>query len=163
MNLKHDAQECMHKGLLRKIPPSQEKAEASNAAAKQWLEEAEKNIKNKAHHSSILSSYLGMFHAARAILFRDGIREKSHYCIARYLEEEYVKKKKLELQWVELLDHYREIRHNNQYSLHFFASPAEAESTLLKAKEFAERMKRLLKEKKEEGDTENGREADKAH
>ena len=45
--------------------------------------------------SSILASYMVMFHAARTILFFDGFREKSHACVARYLEEKYVKTGKL--------------------------------------------------------------------
>ena len=88
-----------------------------------------------------------MFHSARAILFFDGFREKSHYCIARYLEEKYVKKNLLENKWVELLDHYRELRHDSQYDISFFTSKNEAESALKTAKEFVERMTILLKKR----------------
>ena len=136
--------DCMREGLLRNIPPSNEKAEGSIRAANKWLDEAEKNLKNETFNSSVLSSYLVMFHASRAILFRDGFREKSHYCIARYLEDKYVKKKLLESRWMELLDHYRELRHNNQYDVSFFATKEEAESALKTAKEFVERMSTLL-------------------
>jgi len=38
------------------------------------------------------------------------IREKSHYCIARYMEK-YVENDSLEEEWVTLLDRMREIRH----------------------------------------------------
>jgi len=156
MSLKHNAQECFNKGLLRKIPSSKEKAEGSIRAAKRWLEEAEKNLKSKAYQSSVLSSYLGMFHAARAILFMDGIREKSHYCIARYLEEYYAEKKILETKWIDLLDHYRELRHNSQYAVDFMASDKEAESAIEKTKEFIERINKIIREKEKEG-KEHGR------
>ena len=79
--------ECIEKELLKKIPPSEENCTRSLNKAKKWLEEAEKSFENKIYQSSVLSSYLAMFHSARAILFRDGYREKSHYCVARYLEE----------------------------------------------------------------------------
>ena len=111
--------ECIEKELLKRIPPSEENFTRSLNKAKKWLEEAEKSFENKIYQSSVLSSYLAMFHSARAILFRDGYREKSHYCVARYLEEKYVKTGKLERKWVELLDYYREMRHNNQYDLSF--------------------------------------------
>ena len=88
-----------------------------------------------------------MFHSARAILFRDGYREKSHYCVARYLEEKYVKPGKLERKWVELLDYYREMRHNNQYDLSFFVSEKEAKNSLKSAREFFERMEKLIYER----------------
>ncbi len=142
---KFDFEDCMKKGLLRNIPPSRETAEGSVRAADRWIEEAGKNLSSEAFSSSALSSYLAMFHAARAILFLDGFRERSHYCIARYLEERYVKKKLLESKWVELLDHYRELRHESQYNVSFFTAEDEAESALKTAKAFVKRMKGLLK------------------
>lgn len=141
---RYEFTDCIKEGLLRNIPPSKEKTEGSIKAANKWLEESEKNLRNETFNSSALSSYLSMFHASRAILFRDGFREKSHYCIARYLEEKYVKKKLLESKWVELLDHYRELRHNSQYDVSFFASKEEAENALKTAKEFVKMMIILL-------------------
>jgi uncharacterized protein (UPF0332 family) len=91
-----------------------------------------------------MSSYLVMFHSARAILFFDGYREKSHACVARYLEEQYVNKKKLEKKWIELLDHHREIRHENQYDLSFFSSDEDAKNALKSAETFLKRMKTLF-------------------
>lgn len=141
---KYDYNDCIKENLLRTIPPSKEKARGSISAAQKWLEEAEKNFQSEAFNSSVMSSYLAMFHSARAILFFDGWREKSHYCVARYLEEKYVKKNWLELKWIELLDHYREVRHDDQYNVSFFATKEEAENILDSAKKFVERMINLL-------------------
>ena len=137
-------EDCLREGLLRRVPPSRDKAEGSIRAADRWLEEAEKGLESGALNSSVLSSYLAMFHSARAILFSDGYREKSHYCIARYLEEKYVKNKLLETKWVELYDHHRELRHESQYNVTFITSRTEAEKTLKTSKEFVKRMKTLL-------------------
>jgi uncharacterized protein (UPF0332 family) len=87
-----------------------------------------------------------MFHSARALLYLDGYREKSHYCIARYLEEKYVKEGHLEEKWVELLDHHRELRHLSQYNVSFLTSRDEAENALETSKSFVERMKALVLE-----------------
>jgi len=133
--------------LLRKIPPSKEKAENSINVAMKWLDEAVRSLRVGAFNSSVLCSYLSMFHSARAILFYDGYREKSHYCIARYLEENYVKKGLLKTKWIELLDHYRDLRHTSQYSTEIFVTKEEAESAFETAKEFLERMKKLMEEK----------------
>ena len=134
----------MSKGLLRNIPASKERAHASIKVADKWLEEANNNFNNGTINSSVLCSYLAMFHSARAVLFLDGFREKSHYCIAKYLEERYVKKNLLESKWVDLLDHYRELRQYSQYDVSFFATGEEAKSALMTAGEFTERMKKLL-------------------
>lgn len=85
-----------------------------------------------------------MFHAARSILFFDGYREKSHACVARYLEEKYVKTGKLDRKWVELLDHSREIRHYDQYDLSFFSTKEDAENALKSARDFLVVMENLF-------------------
>lgn len=141
---KYDFDGCIKDELLRKIPASKEKAEGSIKTAFKWLEESEKNIQIEAFRSSLVSSYLAMFHSSRAILFLDGYREKSHYCIARYIEEKYAKNGLIEQKFIELLDYYRDLRHNDQYSTSFTATKEDAESALQKAKEFVERMNKLF-------------------
>ncbi|MBN1522383.1 MAG: HEPN domain-containing protein [Candidatus Aureabacteria bacterium] len=127
------------------MPASKEKALQSIEKAKRWLEEACKANESIAFDSSVLASYLAMFHASRAILFFDGYREKSHACVARYLEEKYVKTGKFEKEWVELLDHHREIRHAGQYDLSFSATEDESEKALDSSSKYVERMEALLK------------------
>lgn len=141
-----DFHECLKKGLIRKTQPSKAKAKKSLQASLKWLEEAERNIKSDALKSSLLSAYLAVFHAARSVLFLDGYREKSHACIGRYLEEKYVRKGLLESEWVEMLDHFRELRHTDQYSFNFFASEEESEDTIAKSREFVSRMEKLVYE-----------------
>ena len=137
--------DCLEKGLLRKNPSSKDKALRSVTKAEKWLGEANKTFKSKAFDSSVLASYMVMFHSARAILFYDGYRERSHACIARYLEGVYVKNKKLEKKWVELLDHHREIRHIDQYDLSFICTDDEAKSAIESSSQFLDRMHDLLK------------------
>ena len=71
-----DFNDCIKENLLRKIPPSLDKAHQSIKKSKEWLSESEKSLNGGAAGSSILSSYMSMFHAARSILFFDGYREK---------------------------------------------------------------------------------------
>jgi len=132
--------------LLRRIPPSKDKAAQSLKKAREWLKEAENSLRGNALNSSILASYMVMFHAARTILFLDGFREKSHACVARYLDEKYVKTGKLDKKWVELLDHSREIRHNDQYDLSYFSTKEEAENALKSANDFFVAMETLFKD-----------------
>jgi len=141
-----DFEDCVKEGLLRRVTPSVDKAKLSMKRAEKWIEEAEKSLNNGLYDSCLIASYLAMFHSARAVLFRDGWREKSHFCIARYLEEMYVKNGKLEREWVDLLDRLRETRHADQYDVSYFATREEAEVSLSIAFEFVERMEKLLKE-----------------
>jgi len=143
-----DFEDCVREGLLRRVPPSPNNADYSMTTACKWLKEAEKDFESGAFNSSILASYLAMFHAARALLFFDGFREKSHYCIARYLDEKYAKSGALEKRWIELLDHYREMRHSSQYDINFFTNRQEAENALKNAKKFTDEMKILLEKRR---------------
>ena len=132
--------------MLRRVTPSIDKAKLSMKRAERWFGEAEKSLNSGLYDSCLITSYLAMFHAARAVLFRDGWREKSHFCIARYLEEMYVKKGKLEREWIDLLDRLRETRHADQYDVSYFATREEADSALSIAFEFVERIEKLLEE-----------------
>lgn len=136
--------DCIEKGLLRKVLASSDKGKQSIKKAEKWLEDARNALNGKAFDSSVLASYMVMFHSARAILFHDGYREKSHACVARYLEEKYLKTGKLEKKWIELLDHHREVRHVDQYDLSFFSTDEEAEKAIESSVKFLERMKSLF-------------------
>lgn len=136
--------DCMQRGLLRKIPSSKDKATRSLNKAKKWLTEAQHAVTGGAFNSSVLASYMAMFHAARAVLFRDGIREKSHACVGRYLEERYAKKGMLEKEWIQLFDHHRQIRHDDQYDLSFFSTKEDAEQAAKSSRRFLKRMEALL-------------------
>lgn len=139
-----DYKECFEKGLLRKVEPSEEKGKKSVEKGYSALLEAEKNKAAGAYTSCVAMAYLAMFHAARAILFRDGVREKSHFCVARYLEI-YVEKGLLEEKYVTTLDRMRDVRHIDQYDVWHSTTDEEASSALSTAKEFVKRLAELLK------------------
>jgi len=145
--MKFNVEWLLKEKLIARVPASKQKAEESIIAAHSWIKEAENNLKNKSFKSCVLTSYLGMFHAGRAILFFDGFREKSHFAIARYLEEMYGRKNKLEKKWIELLDYYRDLRNQDQYRTSFVVEKEEAKRSLESAKKFIERIEKLFKEK----------------
>lgn len=136
-------EECFEKGLLRRVPPSKEKAVRSFEKSTLWLKEASTTFESKAFNSAVSAAYLAMFHAARALLFAEGIREKSHFCVARFLEF-FVKNGDLEQRWVDLLDHCREMRHGEQYDLGFSAGREDGREALKASKVFLERIKKLM-------------------
>ena len=87
--------------------------------------------------SGLVPVHVPLGQSARAYL--DGYREKSHYCVARHLER-HVAAGRLEARWVDLLDHYREQRHESQYRFNFVVTEAEAEASLETSREFVDRM-----------------------
>ena len=127
------------------MEPSLTKSEQSLLQARDWLSEAEKNLEAEALRSAISSAYLAVFHSARAVLFRDGVREKSHYCIGLYLQR-YVEDGTLEEDWPMLFDRIRSVRHADQYSFMALPTEEEVQASIDLAERFIERMERLLKE-----------------
>lgn len=50
----------------------------------------------------------------------------------------------LEPEWVEVLDHFRELRNTDQYNFNFFSSKDESEDAIKSSKEFVTRMEKLV-------------------
>ena len=92
---------------------------------------------------SIIQSYYSMFHAARAILFSLGFKERSHFAIAVVLED-LVKKKKLESRFVNDFKAGVFTREEADYEAEY--SQERAKSLFKIAEEFNKRMRDILNE-----------------
>ena len=137
--------ECFEKRLLRRERPDLEKSERSMEVAETKLDEAGEALSHKLFDATIILAYTAMFHAARAILFRDGVVEKSHICLVEYLRETYVNTGKLSEATVNTIDALRIDRHETLYGLDAKSNAKEAKYSLEKAKEFLGTIKKLMK------------------
>jgi uncharacterized protein (UPF0332 family) len=135
--------ECFARGELRPVPPSGEKAIESLRAARAFLDESRQAARIGSNRLATGGIYMAWFHASRAVLFRDGIREKSHYCIGRYLET-YVSSGRLDRKWVTLFDRIRTKRTENQYSFGVPPAPEEIDGLILLAEQFTGVIQDLL-------------------
>lgn len=90
--------------------------------------------------------YFSWFHAGRSVLFADGIREKSHYCLEQYLGT-YVSAGRLDARWLSLFSRMRKRREDSQYSFSPAPLPDEIESLLGLTEQFIDRMERLVSER----------------
>jgi uncharacterized protein (UPF0332 family) len=109
------------------------------------LERAGKLLRSEFYMESRLLSYTAMFQAARALLFRDGVFERSHACVAEYLREKYVKPHIIEMNFVNWLDDLRVVRHESLYGLEIMEdSSYEAEDSYDKASQFIEKIVQVL-------------------
>jgi len=108
-----------------------------------WLEEARITFQAGAYRSALVAAYMAYFHAARAILFRDGLREKSHGCVLLYLES-YAQKGLIDHTWVERFDQVMSIRNEDQYTLGAEPFPGEIMSILEYAPQFIQITEQIL-------------------
>lgn len=136
--------DLFEKRLLRKIPVDKEKAKKSIEISDKYMKEAEKLMELEFENQTILSAYTSMFHIARALLYMEGIQEKSHYAVAEYLKEKH----KEELG--ELIYEYnaaREQRHEGLYGLEYRFSKEDLKHIIKKAKELREKIKKIISAK----------------
>lgn len=104
--------DCFIKGLLKHDFPQPDLAKKDIKRAEFFLKESEDLLEINKKQTAALALYNAFFHTARALLFKDGIKERSHYCIARYLQNHY---KKLE-EFINAFETIMSIRHNVQYA-----------------------------------------------
>jgi uncharacterized protein (UPF0332 family) len=125
------------------------KARKSLGAAASKLKRAKELLADGHHDAALLYAYTSMFSSGRALLYRDGVQEKSHYCLARYLEEKYVKKGKLDPEIIVFLDSFREERHAIMYGFEEVEiRPEAAREAVSIAEEFLRRAKGLVSRKR---------------
>ncbi|MBI5228996.1 HEPN domain-containing protein [Candidatus Micrarchaeota archaeon] len=136
--------ECVAQGLLKKMSPDKGMAMNSVRAAEHKLGIAKREMQAKIYENAVISAYTSMFHAARAILYRDGFKERSHYAISVYLKEKYGEK--IEKRFVYTLDTLRSERHEIMYGLNepLEISAEEAKDAILTAADFVEAVKKMI-------------------
>ncbi len=110
-----DIAECLQKGLLKKDKTSLEKAARSLEIAQTKAEKAKELARLGILDMAEVNAYSSMFHASRALLFRDGFKERSHYAIYVYLKEKY--ETMLEPKFMNELNVLRLERHEIFYGL----------------------------------------------
>ncbi|HHD15436.1 MAG TPA: HEPN domain-containing protein [Euryarchaeota archaeon] len=135
-------EDCIRKGLLKphSFPDETIKKELENA--KRHLENAERNYKFDMMDVSIISSYTAMFHAARALLFKDGFKERSHVCLVAFLRERYPELKG----YADVFDIYRKNRHESLYGIDYEPLESDAKAGSDSAREFIETVKKIIEE-----------------
>jgi len=136
-------EECFERRLLRRIKPDTEKAKRSIEMAKEKLGKAKEAFDKDFLDACLIYAYTSMFHSARALLYKDGIQEKSHICIVIYLREKY--SQSIPQYLIQSLDSFRKERHEALYGLDFEVDRRDATLAIRDAEEFVEVVEKLLK------------------
>ena len=133
--------QCYEEGLLKKQKFPSEVIEKELDNAERHLANAKKCIETGMYDLSTVSIYTAMFHAARAILFRDGIKERSHVCVIAYLRNNYPSLN----EHTKIFDNYRRTRHTALYSIEFTQDIDDSGYGIELAKDFVEAVKGVLR------------------
>ncbi len=137
-----DIDELFKKRLLRKIPFNQEKIISSINIASVKLDEAKRLFSSHFLSNAILSAYTSMFHASRALLYKECIQEKSHYAVYIYLQEKF--SNKISKQLLNSYNNYQVIRHDILYGFENDMDKDDSENAILDAEEFLMEVKKII-------------------
>ena len=113
-------------------------------AAKQDLIEAKDRQNNDRFKYSTITAYYSMFHSARALLYNESYREKSHYFISIALEALYVDVGKITPKLARAFKNAMILREEADYHGEF--SEEGAQAAIESAEEFLEIAKKILKQ-----------------
>lgn len=135
-------EECLKEGFLKKSKPDKEEIKKETGESEKDMEDARESLKAEKYKWCIIQAYYSMFHAARAVLFSLGYKERRHFAIEVVLRE-LVKNKKLESYFVDDFKAAMFAREEADYSSAY--SRERAEQILTSAEEFNNKMKKMVK------------------
>ena len=105
----------LDKGLIKAQPIDKEEVAGSIALSERFLERAKGNLELEFYDVTFLLAYNAMFHAARALLFKKGYKERTHFALIDAIRDLYKQDKEI-ADFMNVLDNYRLTRHAIQYS-----------------------------------------------
>lgn len=112
------------------------------AVAQSDLADAKAGYEEARYKWSTIQAYYAMFHAARALIYAEGYREKSHYCLAIALKALFVDDGKLEAQSARDFLNAMNLREEADYNAEF--SQAGAKAVIAAAGKFIEKAMGIL-------------------
>ena len=110
---------CLHQGRLVRFDASPAMVAKELKGAEHDLESANASRDRGDEKWASVQAYYSMFHYAKALVFAEGYREKSHLCLVVALRELYVKTGMLDEQVVVDFELVMSLRHEADYGLAF--------------------------------------------
>ena len=142
MNWELEFKRCLEKRWLVPMPEARYLVEKELKTARDDFGEAEISYQRGGYKWSTVQSYYAMFHAARALLYSRGYREKSHYCLIVAMHHLFASQKLMDEALIEALDDVRALREDADYRTEF--SETGAQHALNGASLFLANAERLL-------------------
>jgi len=108
-------QDCLSSKRIREFLKAKELVSKELDQAESDYHYAEDSFKRDIYKWSTIQSYYSMFHSGRALLYAQGYRERSHYCLIVAMRSLYVEKGLLSHRLVESFQLGKTLRENADY------------------------------------------------
>ncbi|HUV25587.1 MAG TPA: HEPN domain-containing protein [Methanomassiliicoccales archaeon] len=136
-----DIEDCLDRSIVKYTVPDPISSLKSLEQSRRHLADAEENLYIMRHRVVVLSCYAAMFHAAKAVLYRDGVDENRQEYIPIYLRSRYPQL----MAKANVLDVLRRFSHVALFGLDAEAYEEDAIVSLEAAVDFVNSMEGILK------------------
>lgn len=133
---------CLENKKITPFARGKNLVEKEISVARSDLSEAQVGFNNQRYKWSTIQAYYAMFHVARALIYSEGYREKSHYCLGIALRALFVDTGTLNAQLVRDFINAMNLREAADYEADF--SQEGAEAVIASAQRFIERAVTIL-------------------
>jgi uncharacterized protein (UPF0332 family) len=88
--MRREFRDCLNRGKITRFPQGKRLVDKELNSARGDLEDAEFGLRHSRYKWSTIQGYYSMYHAARALIYSEGYRERSHYCLLIALQELFI-------------------------------------------------------------------------
>jgi len=118
--------QCLENKKIVRFARGKNLVEKELSVARNDLADAKAGYENERYKWSTIQAYYAMFHAARALIYSQGYREKSHYCLAMALRTLFVDESRMDAQSARDFLNAMNLREAADYEAEFSQSGAKA-------------------------------------
>ena len=140
--MNQEFKQCLESGKIVPFARGKNLVKKELSVAKSDLSDAKAGYEHQRYKWSTIQAYYAMFHAARALIYSRGYREKSHYCLAVALRALFVEEGQVESQFVRDFLNAMSLRQSADYEAKFSADGAKA--VIASAERFIEKAATVL-------------------
>jgi uncharacterized protein (UPF0332 family) len=137
-----DFNQCLENKKIIAFPRGKELVNKELSIAQRDLSDAKTGFDNQRYKWPTIQAYYAMFHAARALIYSRGYREKSHYCLAVAVKTLFVDEGLMKAQSVRDFLNAMNLRESADYEAEFSQSGAKA--VIASAERFIEKAATIL-------------------
>ena len=143
--MNRDYEKCLKNRRIVEQAHTENLIAAELKAARNDLVSARRSLEEDDDKWATIQAYYCIFHAARALLFAKGYREKSHFCLKAAIQALYVDEGILDQVYVDDFDTTMLLRETADYKSDFSRDGSEA--AIKSAESFLQRAGELLEVK----------------
>jgi len=137
-----DFKQCLESKKIVSFARGRNLVKKELSVARSDLSDAKAGYENARYKWSTIQGYYSMFHAARALVYSQGYREKGHYCLAVALRALFVEDGTMDAQLVRDFLSAMNLREAADYETEF--SQAGAKAVIASAGSFIEKTAFIL-------------------